>query len=108
VVLVKLFHSGIEFLALLSPYQQLGDLRTPFHILRSNLSHPPLVIPPLPVQRTKGAIRELPLVFSQGKLGLLMPDLAFIVREVLPTDTDDLREGAVDCFDLSGNVLVLD
>jgi len=47
-------------------------------------------------------------VFSQGDLSLLMPDLAFLVREVLPSDADDLGEGAVVCFNLGGNVLILD
>jgi hypothetical protein len=108
VVLVKLFQCGVEFLAYLSAYQKLGDLLAPLHILRSNLSHLSLVGSLLPVHGTEGIIWEPALVIFQGKLGFLMPDLAFLVGKVLPSETDDLGEGAVTSFDLGGNVLILD
>ena len=47
-------------------------------------------------------------MFFQRGLGLGVPDLALLVREVLPGETDDLGQGAMVGLDLGGDVLVLD
>ena len=37
-----------------------------------------------------------------------MPNLAFIVRHILPGETDDLRQSAVIGFDFGGDMLIFD
>lgn len=44
----------------------------------------------------------------QRGLGLRMPDLALVVGEILPRQTNDLGERAVVCLDFRGDVLTFD
>jgi hypothetical protein len=46
-------------------------------------------------------------VLLQSSFGLGMPNLPLVVRQVLPSETDNLRQSAVIRFDLGGDVLTL-
>jgi len=83
---IELLDGLVEFGALLSLYQQLSNLRTALQVLRPHFPDFPLLRPfPLLVQRPKSVLGELPLVLVEGSLGLGVPDLPFIVWEILPS-----------------------
>ena len=60
------------------------------------------------MQWAEGILRELALVLLERDLGLRVPDLALLVRKILPGETDDLGQCAVIGLDLGGDMLVLD
>lgn len=109
---IEFLDCGVELLAFLPLYQQLGYLLAPLRILQSHLSHFPLLSrsPTLAtrMRRSECIGREAPLVVLERRLRLAVPDLALLVRQVLPGEADDLRERAVVGLDLGGDMLALD
>jgi hypothetical protein len=119
---IEFLYGGVELLTFETLDEQFGDLFTPFEILRAYLPHLSLlrrstVLPPAPattavplvgVHGSKGVFGELAFVLVEGGSSLVVPDLTFVVREVLPCESDDLGEGAVVRFDVRRDVLGFD
>lgn len=107
---VELSDGGIELCALLAFDQELGDLLASFEILRAHLPHLPLLSGPFPlrVQGTERVLRELALVLLECDLSSRMPGLTLLRREVLPGESNNLRERTVVCLDVRRHVLALD
>jgi hypothetical protein len=106
---IELLDCGVEFLALLALNQQRGYLFTPLDVLWTHFSHFPFLGPPFTsrVSWTKCVGRETPLMVIKSSLGLGMPDLAFLVRKVLPSKTDDFRQSTVVCLYFRRHMLAL-
>jgi hypothetical protein len=107
-VTVEFLNGSVKLVPLLSLHQQFSDLGASREILRPNFSDFPLLGRfPLGMRWTKCILGKLSLVLIQGSLGLSVPYLTFIMGKVLPSETNDLRQSAVICLDLGGNVLAL-
>lgn len=110
VVAVELLDGGVEVVALLALDEQLGYLLAALEILGLDLSHLSFLgrTLALGVERTEGVLGELAPVLLERGLGLVVPDLALVVGEVLPGEADDLGQGAVVGLDGGGDVLGFD
>jgi hypothetical protein len=117
-ILVKLMNSRLEVRTLLALDEQLRDLGTTLHIFWTHFSHFALLgidvatagartALGLDMRRTEGVIGELALVVGLGDFGFAVPELALLVRHVLPGEPDDLRKRAVVRLDLCGDMSTL-
>lgn len=116
-ILVKLLHSRVEVRALLALDEQLRNLCTTLHVLWTHFPHFAFLgiggttaartALGLDMGWTEGVIRELALVLCLGNLGFAVPELAFLMRHVLPGESYDLRKRAVIRLDLRGDVPTL-
>jgi hypothetical protein len=108
-VLVEFRHGRLELGPFHAGRQQLGYLRATLHVLGLDLPHPPFLCRPalLRLGRPERVLGELALVLLQRSLGLGVPYLPLIFREVLPGESDDLGECRVVCFYFGRNVLAL-
>jgi hypothetical protein len=117
-ILVELLDGRLEVRALLALDEQLRDLGAALHVLRTHFSHFALLgggsaavaaaALGFDVRRAEGVIGELALVVGLGDFGFAVPELALLVRHVLPGEPDDLRKRAVIRLDLRGDVPTLD
>jgi hypothetical protein len=109
VVLVEFFHCRLKVGAFLALDEQLSDLGTALHVLWPNFPHLALLCAAfaLHVRRAERVRWVLALVLGLRDLGFGMPDLPLLVRHVLPSEPNDLREGAVVCLDLRRDVPTL-
>jgi hypothetical protein len=106
---VEFLNGSVQLVPLLALHQQFSDLGASREILRPNFSDFPLLRWfPLGMQWAERILGELTLMLLKSRLGLSVPYLALVVRKVLPSETNDLRQSAVICLDLGGNVLALD
>lgn len=89
---VEFLDCRLEVRALLALDEQLRDLGAALHVLGPDFAHLALLRGALglDVRRTERVIGELALVLGLGDLGLAVPELAFLVRHVLPGEADDL------------------
>ena len=112
-VLIELLDCHLKVGALLPLDEQLCDLGATLHVLGPNLAHLALLAGVragfgLDVRRAEGVVGELAFVLRLGDLGLAVPDLALLVRHVLPGEPDDLGERAVVRLNLGRDVPALD
>lgn len=108
---VELADSLVQFHALLALDEKLGDLLASLDVLQADFPHLALLRRSpfrFRMQRSERVRGELALVLIERDLGLGVPDLALLVREVLPGESDDLRQRAVVRLDVGGDVLVFD
>ena len=112
-ILIELLDCHPKVGALLPLDEQLCDLGATLHVLGPDLAHLALLARVrarlgLDVRRAEGVVGELAFVFGLGDLGLAVPDLALLVRHVLPGEPDDLGERAVVRLNLGRDVPALD
>ena len=112
VVLVELLHGGLEVGALLALDEELCDLGAALHVLGADLANFSLLcgggaLAPH-MRGAERVVGELALVLGLCELRLAVPELALLVRHVLPGEPNDLGQSAVVRLDLCGNVPALD
>jgi hypothetical protein len=106
---IEFLDSGVELAAFLALHEELRNLLAPLDVLWAHLPDLALLrATTLGVQGAKSVLREFALVLLESGLGLCMPNLSLLVRQVLPGEADDLGERAVVGFDLSRDMLALD
>jgi hypothetical protein len=92
---VEVLDGDIELVTLLTVAQQLDDLLAPLDILGLSFPNSTLLALNLVTSRLESVGGELSTMFFLSLLGLGMPGLALIVREVLPRHANDLGQSAV-------------
>ena len=106
---VEFLDGGVELAAFLALHEELGNLLAPLEVLWADLSDLALLrATTLGVQGAKRVLGELALVLLESGLGLGMPHLPLLVRQILPGEANDLGERAVVGLDLGRDVLALD
>jgi len=93
VSLVELRDGGVELRPFQTLYQKLRYSSAALQILRPNLPHLALLVvrlTPLRMRWPERVLWPFLLMLVQSNLGLRMPNLALLVREVLPGEADDL------------------
>jgi hypothetical protein len=121
-ILVELLDGSLEVRALLAFDEQLRDLGAALHVLWTHFSHlallggRPASVAAAAATTTLGfnmrgaecVVGVFALVLGLGGFSLAVPELAFLVGHVLPSEPDDLRKRTVVRLDLRGDVPTLD
>lgn len=109
-MLVEFLDGHVKLLTFLALNEQFCDLSASFVILWPHLSDLAFLgsafAPPL--SGPKSVLGELTLMLVKSSLSPGVPELALIVAEVLPRETNNFRESTMIRLDLGGDMLTLD